>query len=131
MVQGPTADRLFPAKALRETAKAEEASTPDLFYWQKWAPDPERATMLWGRLLNWMAGPCLLFAMLASAFPAPRSGRGRPLGYALVLGLLYLGLQALFSGAAKAGEIPSYWGVLSPMLILIGAGLLKLHSVKT
>jgi lipopolysaccharide export LptBFGC system permease protein LptF len=128
---GPQASHLFPAKALRESASAEDTATADLFEWQRWAPDPERATMLWGRLLNWLAGPCLLFAMLPFAFPSPRGGRGSALGFSLVAGLIFMGLQALFSGAAKAGDLPSAWGVLCPMLLLFAFGLLKLHRLRT
>jgi len=129
--EGPKAVRLFPDKALRDTASAEGTTTQDLFHWQKWAPDPERATLIWGRILNWLAGPCLLFAMLPSAFPSPRRGRGSVLGLALVTGLIFMGLQALFSGAAKAGDIPSAWGVLCPMLLLVAAGLLRLDRLRT
>jgi lipopolysaccharide export LptBFGC system permease protein LptF len=128
---GPRASQLFPAKALRESASAEDTATADLFEWQRWAPDPERATMLWGRLLNWLAGPCLLFAMLPFAFPSPRGGRGSALGYSLVAGLVFMGLQALFSGAAKAGDLPSAWGVLCPLALLFGFGLLQLHRLRT
>jgi lipopolysaccharide export LptBFGC system permease protein LptF len=103
----------------------------DLFHWQKWAPDPERAALLWGRLFNWLAGPCLLFAMLPYAFPSPRGGRGSSLGYSLVAGLIFMGLQALFSGAAKAGDLPSAWGVLCPMMLLVGFGLMRLNRLRT
>jgi lipopolysaccharide export LptBFGC system permease protein LptF len=129
--QGEEATAVFPDKALRDSARAEEASTIDLLHWQKWAPDPERGTMLWGRLLNWLAGPCLMFAMLAYTFPAPRRGRGQVLSISLVVGLLFLGMQALFSGAAKAGEIPALWGVLAPLLLLLGYGLFNLNRLRT
>jgi len=130
-VPGPEAHRLFPDEALRGSSFAEDTSTPDLFQWQKWAPDPERATILWTRLLNWLAGPCLLFAMLPYAFPSPRGGRGSALGYSLVAGLVFMGLQALFSGAAKAGDLPSVWGVLCPILLLLGFGFLRLDRLRT
>ena len=131
MVPGPLAVDLFPDRALRESASAESTPTLDLFLWQKWAPDPERATMLWIRILNWLAGPCLLFAALPFAFPGPRGGRGQALGLSLVVGLAYMGMQALFTGAAKAGEFPSLWGVLCPMLLLVGFGMLRIHRLRT
>ena len=129
--QGPKASDLFPSKALRRSERAEETSTLDLVNWQKWAPDPERATLLWTRMLGWLAGPCLIFAMLAYTFPPPRGGRGRVLTAALVVGLLFLGLQAIFGGAARAGEIPALWGVLAPLLLLVGYGFLNLHRLRT
>lgn len=129
--EGPEAANLFPSKALRRSERAEETSTLDLVNWQKWAPDPERATLLWTRLLGWLSGPCLVFAMLAYTFPAPRGGRGGVLGAALVVGLLFLGMQAIFGGAARAGEIPALWGVLAPLLVLLGYGLLNLHRLRT
>jgi lipopolysaccharide export LptBFGC system permease protein LptF len=128
---GPEAATLFPSQALRRSTSAEAASTLDLFLWQKWAPDAERATMLWERLLNWLAGPCLMFAMLAFTFPTPRGGRGQVLGVSLVIGLLFLGMQALFGGAARAGEIPALWGVAAPLLVLLGTGLVNLNRLKT
>jgi len=128
---GPEATRLFPDQALRATPNAEEANTPDLVRWQRWAPDPERSSMLWGRMLNWLAGPCLLFAVLAQAFPRPRGGRGQALGFALIVGLLFMGAQALFGGAAKAGEIPGYWGVVAPLSFLLGFGFLGLRKLRT
>lgn len=131
MLQGPRSERLFPDRALRDNAFAEETSTPDLFRWQRWAPDPSRASLLWGRLLGWLAGPCLVIALLSFAFPAPRVGRGQALGMALVGGLLYLGLQALFTGAARAGEVPAPWGILAPYLLLAGFGLWRLPKVRT
>ncbi|MBI1751885.1 MAG: LptF/LptG family permease [Acidobacteria bacterium] len=131
LVQGPSADRLFPAQALRRAASAEEAHTTDLLLWQKWAPDPERAYMLWGRILGWLAGPCLVVAMLSFAFPGPRQGRGQALGAGLVAGLLFLGFQTLFGGAAKAAEIPAYWGALAPLLLLLSVSLLRLRRLRT
>ncbi len=131
LVQGPSAERLFPERALRENASAEETSTIDLVHWQKWAPDPERAYMLWGRLLGCLAGPCLVLAMLSFAFPGPRQGRGQALGAGLVAGLVFLGLQTLFGGAARAAEIPAYWGVLTPILLLVSVSLLRLHRLRT
>jgi len=131
MVQGPSAVALFPDRALRDSVSAESTPTPDLVLWQRWAPEPERATMLWSRLLNWLAGPCLLLAALPFAFPTPRGGRGQALGLSLVVGLVFMGLQALFSGAAKAGEFPSPLGVLFPMLFLVGYGLLRIHRLRT
>ena len=128
---GPRASLLFPDRALRDSTAAETAGTVDLFHWQKWAPDPERAALLWGRLFNWLAGPCLLFAMLPYAVPSPRGGRGSALGFSLVAGLIFMGLQALFSGAAKAGDLPSAWGVLCPMMLLVGFGLLRLNRLRT
>ncbi|WP_306589412.1 LptF/LptG family permease [Geothrix sp. 21YS21S-4] len=131
LVQGPAADRLFPAEALRESASAEESRTTDLFHWQRWAPDPQRAYMLWSRLLGWLAGPCLVVAMLSFAFPGPRQGRGQALGAGLVAGLVYLGLQTLFGGAARAAEIPAYWGAAAPLLFLLSISLLRLRRLKT
>jgi len=131
LVQGPYTTDLFPDRALRTSTSAEETPTEDLFHWQKWAPDPERATMIWSRLLGFLAGPCLLFSMLSFAFPSPRGGRGQALGYSLVAGLAFMGLQALFTGAAKAGEFPSLWGVLCPILLMLGFGLMRLHRLRT
>ena len=131
MVPGPSAVALFPDRALRNSVSAESTSTKDLFLWQRWAPEPERATMLWSRLLNWLAGPCLLLAALPFAFPTPRGGRGQALGLSLVVGLVFMGLQALFSGAAKAGEFPTPLGVLFPMLSLVGYGLLRINRLRT
>lgn len=128
---GPASQDLFPDRALRAFARAEETPTLDLFRWQRWAPDAERATLLWTRLLAWLAGPALLFALLPFAFPAPRAGRGRALGYALVVSLLYLGAQAIFSGAAQAGEIPAPFGVLAPMILFAGFGFWNLNRLKT
>lgn len=131
LVQGPPADRLFPSQALQSAASAEEARTLDLIRWQVWAPDPERAYMLWGRLLGWLAGPCLVLAMLSYAFPGPRQGRGQALGAGLVAGLVFLGLQTLFGGAARASEIPAYWGVIAPLLLLLSVSLLRLRRLRT
>jgi len=131
LVQGPSADLLFPSKALRDTANAEEASTRELLQWQSWAPDPERAYMLWGRILGWLAGPCLLLAMLSFAFPGPRQGRGQALGAGLVAGLVFLSLQTLFGGAARASEIPAYWGVIAPLMLLLALSLLRLKHLRT
>lgn len=130
-VQGPAADKLFPDRTLRDAPTADQASTLDLLAWQRWAPDSERAHMLWSRLLGWLAGPLLLFGMLSFAFPAPRTGRGAAIGFGLVGGLVFLGLQTLFGGAAKAGELPPLWGVLAPMLFLAGFGLLRLPRLRT
>jgi lipopolysaccharide export LptBFGC system permease protein LptF len=131
LVQGPSADVLFPARALRNTASAEEAHTTDLIHWQAWAPDPERTYMLWGRILGWLAGPCLVLAMLSFAFPGPRQGRGQAMGAGLVAGLVFLGLQTLFGGAARASEIPAYWGVLAPLFVLLAISLLRLQRLRT
>ncbi len=131
LVQGPPADLLFPARALRSSANAEEASTLELLQWQSWAPDPERAYMLWGRILGWLAGPCLLLAMLSFAFPGPRQGRGQAVGAGLVAGIVFLGLQTLFGGAARASEIPAYWGVIAPLLLLFALSLLRLRHLRT
>jgi lipopolysaccharide export LptBFGC system permease protein LptF len=130
-VQGPSVERLFPERSLRESASAEETGTLDLFRWQRWAPDPERAYMLWGRVLGWLAGPCLVIAMLSFAFPGPRQGRGQALGVGLVAGLVFLGLQTLFGGAARASEIPAYWGVFTPLLLLTSVALLRLRRLRT
>ena len=131
LLPGPFTATLFPDRALRDSTSAEETSTVDLFHWQKWAPDPERATMIWSRLLGFLAGPFLMFAMLPYAFPSPRGGRGQALGYSLVAGLVFMGLQALFTGAAKAGEFPPLWGILCPMLLVLGFGLTRLHRLRT
>ena len=131
LIQGPSADLLFPARALRSTANAEETPTADLIRWQTWAPDPERTYMLWGRILGWLAGPCLVLAMLSFAFPGPRRGRGQAMGAGLVAGLVFLGLQTLFGGAARAAEIPAYWGVIAPLLVLAAISLLRLQRLRT
>ena len=131
LVQGPEADKLFPDRALRDAPSPDQASTWDLFAWQRWAPDPERAHLLWSRLLGWLAGPMLLFGLLSFSFPAPRSGRGAALGFGLVGGLVFLGLQTLFGGAARAGELPPLWGVLAPFLLLAGFGFLRLPRLRT
>ncbi len=131
LVKGPPADLLFPAQALRNAATADEAETSDLFLWQTWAPDSERAYLLWSRLLGWLAGPCLVLAMLSFAFPGPRQGRGQALGAGLVAGLVYIGLQTLFGGAARASEIPAYWGVMAPLLLLLALSLLRLRRLRT
>ncbi len=131
LIQGPPAERLFPSRALRNTASAEEAQTLDLVRWQAWAPDPERAYMLWNRLLGWLAGPCLVLAMLSFAFPGPRQGRGQAMGAGLVAGLVFLGLQTLFGGAARASEVPAYWGVVAPLLLLLSVSLLRLRRLRT
>ena len=131
LVPGPSADRLFPERALRNFASAEEAHTFDLLHWQRWAPDPERSYMLWTRLLGWLAGPCLVLAMLSFAFPGPRQGRGQALGAGLVAGLVFMGLQTLFGGAARAAEIPASWGVLAPLLLLLSVSLLRLRRLRT
>ena len=128
---GPPASALFPSEALRKISRADETSTLDLFLWLKWAPDSECATLFWARLFNWLSGPCLLFAMLAFTFPSPRGGKGQVLGLSIVAGLLFLALQALFDGAARAGEIPALWGVTFPLLILMGVGLVNLKHLKT
>jgi len=130
-VSGPEATDLFPDQALRDVANAAEASTPDLIRWQRWAPDSERSAMLWERMLNWLAGPCLLFAVLPFSFPSPREGRGQALGISLVAGLLFMGAQSLFGGAARVGEIPGFWGVAAPLAALLGFGLLGLRRLRT
>jgi lipopolysaccharide export LptBFGC system permease protein LptF len=129
--QGPEARHLFPDASLLGTPIAEENSTPALLRWQRWAYEPGRATHLWTRFLGWLAGPCLVFAVLARAFPDPRSGRSGALGRALVAGLLFLGVQMLFNGAAQAGEIPAAWGILGPLLLAVGAGAAQLRHLRT
>ena len=130
-VQGVDAEALFPASPLRKYRKVDEIPTSDLFVWQAWAPSPDRGTRLWGRLLKWLAGPCLFFAALGYLFPAPRSGRGLTLGYALVLSLAFIWMQTVFDGAAEAGHLPPLWGVLAPILMLLGFGLVNLHRLRT
>ena len=129
--EGPSASAVFPTNDGLLPGRVEETSTLRLLKEQRLIPDPERATLFWGRLLNWLAGPCLLFAFLSRVFPAPREGRGKTLGFCLVGGLLFLGLQALFSGAARSGEIPPFWGVSAPLLILLGFGLFRLDRLRT
>lgn len=129
--QGPEASRLFPDASLLGTPIPEENSTRDLLRWQRWAYDPARATQLWSRLLGWLAGPCLVFAILPRAFPNPRSGRGGALASALIVGLVFLGLQLLFNGAAQAGEIPPAWGVLGPLVLALGLGATQLRHLRT
>nr|WP_320131222.1 LptF/LptG family permease [uncultured Holophaga sp.] len=128
---GPAATELFPSAALRRYADAEQASTTALFHWQRWAPSPDRATQLWSRFLRWLAGPCLVIAVLSIAFPAPRSGRGQALGLSLVAGLLFFALQTLFAMVAQAGDIPPLWGAIAPLALALGIGCLRLPKVRT
>lgn len=130
-VRGPAAEKLFPETSLREPTHADMSSTGDLFKWQRWAPDPNRATLLWTRIFSWLAGPCLVLATLSWAFPVARGGRGQSLGMGLVIGLLYLGLQGIFIGASKSGEIPAPLGVLAPMLFFAGFGFMRLRHLRT
>lgn len=129
--QGPGTQELFPEASLMGTPVPEENSTMNLMRWQKWAYEPARATHLWARFLNWLAGPCLVLAVLPRAFPNPRSGRGGALAYALIGGLVFLGLQLLFNGAAQAGEIPAVWGALGPLLVALAAGATQLRHLRT
>ncbi len=131
LVQGPMAEKLFPETSLREAAHADMTSTADLFKWQRWAPDPNRATLLWLRIFSWLAGPCLVLAALSWAFPDARSARGQSFGIALVIGLLFLGLQGIFLGASRSGEIPAPLGVLAPMLFFAGFGFTRLKRLRT
>jgi lipopolysaccharide export LptBFGC system permease protein LptF len=48
-----------------------------------------------------------------------------------VAGLLFLGVQMLFNGAAQAGEIPAAWGILGPLLLAVGAGAAQLRHLRT
>lgn len=129
--QGPETGRLFPDASLMGTPVVEENSTLDLMRWQRWAYEPTRATHLWARFLGWLAGPCLVLAVLPRAFPNPRAGRGSALAFSLIGGLLFLGLQLLFNGAAQAGEIPAVWGVLGPLLLAAAAGATQLRHLRT
>jgi lipopolysaccharide export LptBFGC system permease protein LptF len=129
--QGLETDTLFPDSSLKQYQTPYEIPTADLFTWQEWAPSAERATMLWGRMLKWLAAPCLFFAALGFAFPASRKGRGQALGYALMLSLAYLWMQGLFEGASKSGQLPALWGVLAPMIMMLGFGLVNLHRLRT
>ena len=61
----------------------------------------------------------------------PRQGRGQAIAAGLVSGLVFLGLQTLFGGAAKAAEIPPFWGVLAPLLLLGCFSLVRLHRLRT
>jgi lipopolysaccharide export LptBFGC system permease protein LptF len=131
LVQGPETDKLFPERALQKAPSAEEARTMDLMEWQRWAPDPEQSYLLWNRLLGWLAGPLLILAMLSYAFPGPRQGRGQAIGSGLVAGLVFLGLQNLFGGAARASEIPPPWGVVAPLLLLLCVSLLRVYRLRT
>ena len=131
LVTGPAAQVLFPDRALREAPSPSEASTLDLAEWQRWAPDPERSYLLWSRLLGWLTGPLLVIAMLSFAFPGPRQGRGQAIGAGLVGGLVFFGLQTLFGGAARASEIPAYWGILAPFLLLGAAALVRVSRLRT
>jgi len=128
---GPRATDLFPSQALRQYAKAEDASTIALFHWQRWAPSAEGATLLWSRFFQWLAGPCLVFAVLSLSFPAPRKGRGQALGVGLVAGLLFFAFQTLFSMVAQAGDIPPLWGVAAPLLLAVGIGCTRLRFLRT
>ncbi|HJV37432.1 MAG TPA: LptF/LptG family permease [Geothrix sp.] len=131
LVAGPATQDLFPDRALRTAPSAAEASTLDLIQWQRWAPDPERSYLLWGRLLGWLAGPLLVLAMLSYTFPGPRGGRGQAIGAGLVSGLVFFGLQTLFGGAARASEMPAYWGILAPYLLLGAGALLRVSKLRT
>lgn len=131
LVPGPATESLFPERALQKAPSAEEAQTIDLVQWQRWAPDPEQSYLLWSRLLGWLAGPLLILAMLSYAFPGPRQGRGQAIGAGLVAGLVFLGLQNLFGGAARASEIPSPWGVVAPLLLLLCLSLLRISRLRT
>ena len=131
LVPGPSTEALFPDRALRTAPSAAEAKTLDLIEWQRWAPDPERSYLLWSRLLGWLAGPLLVLAMLSYAFPGPRQGRGQAIGVGLVGGLVFLGLQTLFGGAARASEIPAYWGIVAPFLLLGASALVRVSRLRT
>lgn len=129
--QGPATGDLFPEASLLSTPVADESSTLNLIRWQRWAYDNARASHLWVRFLAWLAGPCLVFAVLPRAFPNPRQGRGGAVAQALVMGLLFLGLQLLFRGIAASGEIPAVWGVLGPLLMALAAGSLQMRHLRT
>jgi len=129
--QGPATDDLFPEASLLGTPLADESSTLNLIKWQRWAYDPSRAAHLWVRFLGWLAGPCLVLAVLPRAFPNPRQGRGGAVAQALVVGLLFLGLQLLFRGIAASGEIPAIWGVLGPLMMALAAGSLQMRHLRT
>lgn len=129
--EGPQASTLFPGGDLLGSGQIEETSTLKLMRWQKWAPDDERAAVIWSRLLNFLAGPALVFALLSFAFPGPREGRGKALAICLVGGLLFLGLQGIFMGAARTGELPAGWGVAGPLVLLAGLGLMRLNKLRT
>jgi hypothetical protein len=129
--QGPATGELFPEASLLGSPLAEESSTLNLIKWQRWAYDPARSAHLWVRFLAWLAGPCLVFAVLPRAFPNPRQGRGGAVAQALVVGLLFLGLQLLFRGIAASGEIPAIWGVLGPLLMALAAGSLQMRHLRT
>jgi len=72
-----------------------------------------------------------VLSMLSFAFPGPRQGRGQALGAGLVAGLVFLGLQTLFGGAARASEVPAYWGVLAPLVLLLAASFFRLERLRT
>lgn len=131
LIPGPNTFDQFPDKALRVSSSAGETPTLDLFRWQQWAPDSEISTMIWNRLLGFLGGPCLLFGVLSFIFSSPRRGRGLVFVYSLVVGLAFMGLQAFFTGAAQAGELTPMWGVICPMLILVGLGLIRLRRLQT
>lgn len=131
LAPGLPASTLFPTEVLRNYAKPDHIPTRDLFEWQRHAPEPDRATLLWTRLLSWLAGPCLVFAAMSFAFPPPRQGRGQALGLGLVVALAYTGTQMIVGDAARSGEIPAPWGVLMPLVLCIGFGLLRLSRLRT
>jgi len=87
--------------------------------------------MLWGRVLGWLAGPCLLLAMLSFAFPGPRQGRGQALGAGLVAGIVFLGLQTLFGGRGPEPQKFRLLGVIAPLLLLFALSLLRLRRLRT
>lgn len=129
-IPGPHAFDLFPDKALQDSASAEETPTLDLFRWQKWAPNAENGTLLWSRLLNFLSGPCVFFGVYPFLAPSSRKGRNHMFGYSLLGGLVFMGLQVVFIGAAKLGNFPPIWGILCPMLLYIGFGLVNLHKLR-
>ncbi len=128
---GLPTERMFPTEVLRNYEKPDHIPTLDLLEWQRFAPEPDRATLLWTRLLSWLGGPCLVFAAMSFAFPPPRQGRGQALGFGLVVALAFIGLQLIVGDAARTGEIPAPWGVMLPLLLCIGFGLLRLSRLRT
>jgi lipopolysaccharide export LptBFGC system permease protein LptF len=128
---GPPAETFFPDRTLLAYDKPERVSTMDLFRWQHWAPEADRETLLWTRLLAWLSGPFLLFAAIVFAFPPPRHGRGQALGLSLVVGLVFTGAQMIFGDAARTGELPPIWGLSLPLLLCAGFGMIQLPRLRT
>ncbi len=121
----------FPSNALRKISSPNTTSTIDLFSWLIWSNDPERNYEIMNRLFGWLIGPLLLFALLSYALPDPKKGRSRALSTILFSSLLFFGIHSIIVGATQSGEIPVWWGLLAPMLLLLGIGLIRHVRIRT